>query len=86
MINKCNDCNHANICKYKDRYEKLLQEFVNKATEPFKLTLDCQHYYTTATFLHASNSNNSLYNNSLYNNYRDYSLEAVPVNNETVLG
>ena len=81
MINKCNDCNHANICKYKDRYEKLLQEFVNKATEPFKLTLDCQHYYTTSITLQTKNSDNSL-----YNNYRDCSLTAVPVNNETVFG
>jgi hypothetical protein len=66
MLNKCEDCNHRNICKYRDDYEKVIRNLVVSVPEPFTLTLNCSHYCSTTTYLnscydHYSNAANSVY-------------------------
>jgi hypothetical protein len=51
VISKCEDCNHRNICKYKDEYENVIRDITVKVPEPFILTLNCKHYYSTTCYL-----------------------------------
>lgn len=51
MLSQCTDCQHREICRYKDEYDKLTSDITVKVPEPFTLTLVCKHYYTTATYL-----------------------------------
>ena len=53
VMSRCEDCNHRNICKYKDEYEKVIREITVKVPEPFTLTLNCKHYYSTMTYLNS---------------------------------
>jgi hypothetical protein len=50
-LNRCNDCQHSGICKYKEEYEKVVSEIRVKVPEPFTLTLNCAHYYSTSVYL-----------------------------------
>ena len=47
----CTDCNHKDICKHQDEYNKLLNEINVNVSEPFTLRLGCKHYYSTTTYL-----------------------------------
>ncbi len=50
MTSRCADCQHRNICKYKDEYEKVLNELNIKVSAPFKLVLTCDHYYCATAY------------------------------------
>jgi hypothetical protein len=71
MINKCKDCNHRNICKYKDDYDKVIKNIVVSVPEPFTLILDCSHYYSTHAYLN--------------NNYEGYRNTANSISPTTTL-
>lgn len=65
MMNKCVYCNHSNLCKYRQEYEKVLAEITVKVPEPFSLVLNCKHYYDTTCTLNryysdCANSANAL--------------------------
>jgi hypothetical protein len=66
MLNKCEDCNHRNICKYRDDYEKVIRNLVVSVPEPFTLTLSCSHYYSTHTYLNSNYDSYSNTANSIY--------------------
>jgi hypothetical protein len=55
LINKCTDCNHRDICKHEDEYDKVISELNVKVPEPFTLVLNCKHYYSTQSYLRSSN-------------------------------
>ena len=61
VISRCTDCNHRDICKHKDDYDKILHELDVKVPEPFTLVLNCKHYYSTCNYL--SSSNQDAYSN-----------------------
>ena len=74
VISRCEDCNHRNICKYKDEYDKVIREVNVKVPEPFTLTLNCSHYYCTTAYLNTNSAEYSNWttacNNSLSSHYR----------------
>jgi hypothetical protein len=51
IISSCADCNHSNICKYRDEYERVINDITVSVPEPFTLVLNCKHYYSTASYL-----------------------------------
>ena len=51
MQNNCLDCQHKEICKYRDSYETTLKTVGHHVPEPFTLTLHCSHYATTSAYL-----------------------------------
>ena len=51
VISRCTDCQHRDICKYKDDYEKVIGDITIKVPEPFTLELNCKHYYSTTCYL-----------------------------------
>lgn len=51
VISRCADCQHSDICKYKDDYEKVIGDITIKVPEPFTLVLNCKHYYSTTCYL-----------------------------------
>jgi hypothetical protein len=53
LIKRCNDCNHRDICKHKNDYDKIVEDITVKVPEPFTLMLNCKHYYSSATYLTA---------------------------------
>lgn len=67
MMSKCPDCNHRHICKYQEEYEKLLKNIVVTVPEPFTLTLNCNHYYSTNCYLNGAgySDSTSVWSNSL---------------------
>ena len=71
-MSRCEDCNHRNICKYKEEYEKVLREITVKVPEPFTLTLNCGHYYCTMTYLNSTGYSDCT-NTAAYSN-RDISF------------
>lgn len=54
VISRCTDCNHRAICKHKDEYDKVIRDITVKVPEPFILTLNCKHYYSTTSYLTSS--------------------------------
>ena len=68
IMSRCEDCNHRNICKYKDEYDKVIREITVKVPEPFTLTLNCKHYYSTSAYLsyQLNNCSNSTASSSDY--------------------
>jgi hypothetical protein len=50
-LNRCRDCQHRDICKYKEEYDKVVSEIRVKVPEPFTLTLNCAHYSSTSVYL-----------------------------------
>jgi hypothetical protein len=67
VMSKCEGCNHRNICKYKDEYERVLREITVKVPEPFTLTLCCSHYYSSMTYLNCFDQNGCT-NSTAYSN------------------
>ena len=59
VISKCEDCNHRNICKYKEEYDKILREIDVKVPDPFTLILNCKHYYSTVCYLNSDSMHSS---------------------------
>ena len=53
IISNCTDCNHRNICKYRDEYESVIKDITVKVPEPFTLVLNCKHYYSTTCYLNS---------------------------------
>lgn len=53
MISRCNDCQHREICRYKESYDEIIRNIAVSVPEPFTLTLSCKHYYTTSTYLNS---------------------------------
>ena len=74
VMSKCEDCYHRNICKYKDEYDKVIREVNVKVPEPFTLTLNCSHYYSTMAYLNMNSSDwsncTTACNNDLSSHYR----------------
>lgn len=51
IVSRCSDCNHRDICKYKDEYDRVISDITVKVPEPFTLTMSCKYYYSTYTCL-----------------------------------
>ena len=51
IVSRCCDCNHRDLCKYRDEYEKVIRNISVVVPEPFTLSLNCKHYYTTCSYL-----------------------------------
>jgi hypothetical protein len=51
MISRCNDCQHREICRYRESYDEIIRDIVVSVPEPFTLTLSCKYYYSTQTYL-----------------------------------
>jgi hypothetical protein len=68
VISRCTDCNHRDICKHKDEYDKVIRDITVKVPEPFTLTLSCRHYYSTTTYLTGS------YDSATYSNCNNHSI------------
>ena len=66
LIKRCNDCNHRDICKYKNDYDKIVEDITVKVPEPFTLMLNCKHYYSTTSYF-GSNDYYNLCSNSTSN-------------------
>lgn len=51
MIDRCHECQHVSVCKFKEEFKKLLDRFATDSSlvisEPFTLALTCKHFYTT---------------------------------------
>ena len=45
--NKCVDCNNANVCKYKEKYQEILSKLRSNIEDPFELVLACKYHYST---------------------------------------
>ena len=48
LINKCASCAHAEVCKYKKNFEKLIEDLKNislKIPKMFNLDIICDKYY-----------------------------------------
>ena len=50
LINKCASCAHAEVCKYKKNFEKLMEDIKNiylnlKIPKMFSLDIICNQYY-----------------------------------------
>ena len=50
LINKCASCAHAEVCKYKKNFEKLMEDIKNiypnlKIPKMFNLDIICNQYY-----------------------------------------
>lgn len=48
IINKCASCAHAEVCKYKKNFEKLIEDLKNislKIPKMFNLDIICNQYY-----------------------------------------
>lgn len=48
LINKCASCAHAEVCKYKKNFEKLIEDLKNislKIPKMFNLDIICNQYY-----------------------------------------
>lgn len=59
IISRCVDCNHRDICKHKDSYDKVVSDLNVKVPEPFTLVLNCKHYYSHNTYLTGNTSDYS---------------------------
>ena len=59
VVNRCFDCNHREICKYKVDYEQVLSDITVSVASPFKIILDCEHYCSSTSYLAAG----TYYNN-----------------------
>jgi hypothetical protein len=73
IINKCEDCNHRNICRYRESYEEVIRNIAVNVPEPFTIALNCSHYYSTCTCLNMAygtynNAANSAYSTNSLNN------------------
>ena len=66
VLSKCTDCNHRDICRYKDDYEKAVGDITVKVPEPFTLMLSCKHYYSTTAYLTGSYDSTSYSNCSAH--------------------
>lgn len=53
IISKCSDCNHRDICKYREDYDKIAGSIAVNIPEPFMLILNCKYYYSTHTYLNS---------------------------------
>ena len=51
VISRCTDCQHRDICKYREDYERVVKDITVKVPEPFTLALNCKHYYSTTCYL-----------------------------------
>ena len=54
IISKCCDCNHRDISRYKEDNDKVISDISVKVPEPFTLSLNCKHYYSTNSYLTGS--------------------------------
>lgn len=78
MVNtRCTDCNHRDICKHKDEYDKVIRDITVKVPEPFTLTLNCKHYYSTNCTL------NQYYNNCNNSDSTTNSIARAPAGGDT---
>lgn len=51
MKNKCCNCQHENVCKYKEKYENTLNNIHElKIERPFTIEVDC-FFYNPNTYL-----------------------------------
>lgn len=69
ITSKCTDCNHRDICKHKDSYDKVIHDLDATVPEPFTLVLNCKHYYSTNTYLTGKTND--------YSNWTTNSQEAL---------
>ena len=53
VISRCSDCNHRDICKHKEEYDKIIRDIEVKVPEPFTLVLNCKYYYSTTCYLNS---------------------------------
>ena len=53
LLSRCGDCQHREICKHKEDYERVVRDITVAVPEPFTLVLNCKHYYTTHTYLNS---------------------------------
>lgn len=50
MKNKCCNCQHENVCKYKEKYETTLNNIhALKIEKPFTIEIDCFFYTPSLT-------------------------------------
>ena len=59
IVSRCTDCNHRDICKHKDSYDKVIHDLDATVPEPFTLVLNCKHYYSTHAYLNGNLSDHS---------------------------
>lgn len=64
LINRCLDCQHRSICKYKVDYEKVLSDVPIAVSSPFKLILDCEYYFNNNSY-YSLNQCGSQYRNTV---------------------
>ena len=64
IVNRCLDCQHRNICKYKADYEKVLSDVPIAVASPFKLILDCEYYFNS-NYYYSLNQCGSQYSNTV---------------------
>lgn len=64
MISRCNDCQHREICRYKESYDEIIRNIAVSVPEPFTLMLSCKYYYTTSTYLNSQYRDADYCNNS----------------------
>lgn len=78
ILSRCEDCNHRNICKYREEYEKVLREITVKVPDPFTLVLNCKHYYSTTCYLSGCTSGDSNWTTSCSNTALDAADLSIP--------
>lgn len=52
LISKCISCSHKEVCKYKEEFEKLMEEIKNKGIKipkMFNLDITCSKYFAHCT-------------------------------------
>jgi hypothetical protein len=79
IVSRCTDCNHRDICKHKDEYDKLIRDIEVKVPDPFMLVLNCRHYYCTTSYLNTGMNSNwtTSYSNTISSPYAQGSHEVV---------
>lgn len=72
LLSSCNDCQHREICRYKEEYEKVVRGITVNVPEPFTLVLNCKHYYSTTGYLNSHTYGDSNWAASKYTNIAEH--------------
>jgi hypothetical protein len=85
VISRCTDCNHRDICKHKDDYDRFIRELNVQVPEPFTLVLNCKHYYSTQSYLNSDHmSGYSSWTTNYSNDIKDLPSPYLPGSPEVV--
>ena len=69
LLNRCGDCQHREICKHKEDYEKVIRDIIVKVPEPFTLCLNCKYYYCATSYSNCTGSTYADMTNVVKYNY-----------------